>query len=88
MTRTLPEKIVAAVETLAEELSAWCQEGRDRPLAEHEDAVLERVRRVLPVLLQAVVEEATSGLDARLARARAACPRCGHKAPPHGRPRR
>ena len=88
MSRTLPEKIVAVVEALAEDLADWCVAGRDRTLAEHEAAVLERVRAVLPLLLRAVVEQATSGLDARLARAREACPGCGRKVEPHGRPRR
>jgi hypothetical protein len=88
MSRTLPEKIVAAVEVLAEELSAWCQTGRDRALGVHEDAVLERVRQVLPVLLQAVVEVATSGLDVRLRQAREACPGCARRVRPHGTPRR
>ena len=60
MRRTLPEKIVAAVEALAGDLADWCVAGRDRTLAAHEEAVLERVRQVLP-LLGAVVEQATSG---------------------------
>jgi Uncharacterised protein family (UPF0236) len=88
MSRTLPEKIVAVVEALAEDLADWCVAGRDRTLAEHEEAVLERVRQVLPLLLRAVVEQATSGLDVRLARARTACPGCGRKVEPHGQPRR
>jgi Uncharacterised protein family (UPF0236) len=88
MSRTLPEQIVAVVEALAEDLADWCVEGRDRTLAEHAEAVLERVRRVLPLLLGAVVEQATSGLDPRLARAREACPQFGRKVEPHGRPRR
>ena len=83
MARTLPEKIVAVVSALAEDLADWCVEGRDRPLAAHEQAVLERVRQVLPRLLGAVLEAATSGLDPRLQRARAACPRCARKATPH-----
>ena len=87
MRRTLPEKIVAAVEQLAEELADWCVSARDRTLAAHEEAVLDRVRRVLPQLLQAVVEQATSGLDVRLAQARETCPGCERKVPPHGRPR-
>lgn len=88
MRRTLPEKIVAVVEALAEDLADWCVVGRDQTLAEHEEAVLERVRTVLPLLLRAVVEQATSGLDVRLAHARVACPGCGEKVEPHGRPRR
>jgi hypothetical protein len=50
MNRTLPEKIVAVVEALAEDLADWCVVGRDRTLAAHEEAVLERVRQVRPVL--------------------------------------
>jgi hypothetical protein len=88
MARTPPEQIVAAVAALAEDLAAWCAEGRDRPLAAHEQAVLARVRRALPRLLRAVVEVATSDLDVRLRRARAACPRCGRKAQPHHAQRR
>ena len=88
MRRTLPEKIVAVVEALAEDLADWCVEGRDRTLAAHEAAVLQRVRQVLPLLLRAVVEQATSGLDVRLAQAREACPGCGEQVEPHGRPRR
>jgi hypothetical protein len=45
--------------------------------------VLERVRAVLPRLLEAVVEEATSGLQPRVRDARAACPTCERKALPH-----
>jgi hypothetical protein len=88
MSRTLPEKIVAVVEALAEELADWCVAGRDRPLVAHEEAVLARVRGVLPLLLQAVVEQATSGLDPRLTRAQEACLRCERKVAPHGKPRR
>jgi len=87
MSHAIPEGIVAAVQELAEELGAWCAEGRDRPLEAHEQAVLERVRIALPRLLEAVVKAATSGLDPRLARARGACPSCGVKARPHGEPR-
>jgi hypothetical protein len=87
MGHAIPERIVAALEELADELAAWCAEGRDRALDEHEAAVLERVRRALPRLLRAVVEAATTGLDPRLARARRACPACGHKAEPRGGPR-
>ena len=83
MARTLPEKIVAVVSALAEDLAAWCVAGRDKTLAAHEQAVLERVRQVLPLLLRAVVEASTSGLDPRLARQRTACPTCQRKAKPH-----
>jgi len=87
MDRPIPAEIVACVQELASALGAWCEQGRDRPLEEHEDAVLERVRAVLPRLLGGVVRAATSGLDPRLARARAACPTCGRKVAPWERAR-
>lgn len=83
MTRAIPEQIVAAVATLTESLAAWCEEGRDGRLEQHEAAVLERVRQVLPQLLEAVVEVATSGLAPRIRDGRSACPRCGRKVRPH-----
>ena len=83
MARTLPEKIVAVLMTLAEELADWCVEGRDASLAKHEARVLHLIWKVLPLLLRAVVEVSTTELDPRLARARAACPGCGRKAAPH-----
>ena len=83
MTRTLPEKIVAVLMTLAEELADWCVDGRDASLAKHEARVLGLVWKVLPRLLRAVVEVATSELDPRLARARSACPGCRRKGEPH-----
>jgi Uncharacterised protein family (UPF0236) len=88
MTRAIPEQIVAAVATLAESLAQWCEDGRDGRLEEHEAAVLERVRQVLPALLEAVVEAATSGLAPRVRGQRSACPQCGRKVRPHqDRPR-
>jgi hypothetical protein len=69
--------------TLAEELADWCVEGRDASPARHEARVLRLVWRILPLLLRAVVEVATSALDPRLARARSACPGCGRKTEPH-----
>jgi hypothetical protein len=83
MTRAIPEQIVAAVTELAEGLARWCEEGRDGRLEQHEAAVLERVRQVLPQLLTAVVEVATSGLAPRARAHRSACPGCGQRAKPH-----
>jgi hypothetical protein len=83
MTRAIPEQIVAAVTGLAESLATWCEEGRDRRLEQHEAAVLERVRQVLPQLLGAVVEVATSGLAPRVRSSGSACPRCGRQVRPH-----
>src|SRR5690349_22132445 len=83
MTRAIPEQIVAAVTALAESLASWCEAGRDGRLEQHEGAVLERVRQVLPTLLEAVVEVATSGLAPRVREARSACPGCDRKVAPH-----
>ncbi|MCC7370811.1 MAG: ISKra4 family transposase [Chloroflexi bacterium] len=83
MTRAIPEQIVAAVTTLAESLAGWCEEGRDGRLEQHEAAVLERVQQVLPQVLEAVVEVATSGLAPRVREASAACPSCGRRVKPH-----
>ena len=82
MNRPIPEEIVAALDGLGALLAGWCEEGRDQPLASHEASVLGLVRRVLPRLLEAVVEAATSGLDQRLRRARQACPECGRRTQP------
>jgi hypothetical protein len=87
MDRPIPDEIVACVQELAASLGAWCEQGRDRTLAEHEEAVLARVRAALPGLPGGVVRAATSGLDPRLQRARAACPECGRKAAPWERAR-
>jgi hypothetical protein len=89
MSQPIPERIVAALEALGQDLAAWCAAGRDQDLETHERAVLERVRAALPRLLGAVLQEATSGLHPRLARARQTCPGCGEKTAPHGasRPR-
>src|SRR4051812_30350884 len=83
MKRPIPEQIVAAVSELAESLASWCEDGRDGRLEQHETAVLERVRQVLPRLVEAVVEGATSELAPRVREARAACPSCGRRGKPH-----
>lgn len=82
MNRPIPEEIVAALDGLGALLAEWCEAGRDQPLAAHERRVLGLVRGVLPRLLEAVVEAATSGLDRRLRQGRQACPGCGTKTPP------
>ena len=50
MNRPIPEEIVARLSELGELLGAWCEEGRDRSLAEHEGTVLARMRQILPRL--------------------------------------
>jgi hypothetical protein len=81
--RPIPEQIVAALNVLAERLARWYEEGRDGRLEQHETAVLERVRQVLPMLLEAVVDVATSELAPRVRGARAGCPSCGRRVKPH-----
>jgi hypothetical protein len=88
MRRPIPEQIVAAVATLAESLAGWCEEGRDGRLEAHEGAVLDRVRQVLPALLEAVIGVATSGLGPRVRSSASACPTCGRKVRPHQERRR
>ena len=82
MTRPIPEQIVAAAMALAESLADWCEEGRAGRLEEPAEAVLERVRQVLPGLVPAV-EVATSEVAPRVRAGRAACPACGRKVRPH-----
>jgi hypothetical protein len=82
MNRPIPEEIVAALAGLGAQLAEWCEQGRDQPLASHEERVLDLMRQVLPRLLETVVATATSGLDRRLRRARQACPRCRRKVQP------
>ena len=60
--RPIPEKIVAALNELGAQLAAWSEHGRDQTLAVHEASVLRLVRQILPGLLEAVIEAATSGL--------------------------
>jgi hypothetical protein len=82
MDRPIPERIVAQVQALAEELATWCRASRGRRLVEHEAAVLERVRRAQAHLLEAVLVETTAGLDARVRWGQAACPGCRRSARP------
>jgi hypothetical protein len=82
MNRPIPEEIVAALNGLGALLAEWCEQGRDQSLAMHEASVLGLVRQVLPEVLGAVVEAATSGLDVRLRQRRQACPGCGKKTLP------
>src|SRR4051812_38573058 len=83
MKRPIPEQIVAALAVLAESLAAWCEEGRDGRLEQHETAVLERGGAVLPQLLEAGGGGGGSELAPRVREARAACPRCGRRVKPH-----
>jgi Uncharacterised protein family (UPF0236) len=76
---TLPPPIVAALDTLGSDLVNWAQAHRDSTLAAQEQAVLERVRAVLPALLGAVLTLSTRQLDAGQRGLPQRCPRCGHR---------
>jgi hypothetical protein len=88
MNETLPAGIVACVAQLGSDLATWAQAHRDAPLAEQERGVLEVVRRALPGLLAAVLEQSTSGLQAPVAQWRQSCPRCGTRTRVQSRRRR
>jgi hypothetical protein len=78
----IPSCIVATLEALGDELEQWAQTHRGGTLAEHEQAVLAAVRRVLGRLLGAVVTQALQ-LDMPQARhQRSACPGCGQRRRP------
>ena len=80
MCETLPAAMLARLSALGAELATWASQHRDAPLAEQEQAVLERVRGALPELLGAVLQLSVSSLDGRQRRVRQACPGCGAKA--------
>ena len=78
--RALPDGIVARLEALGQQLTAFAREHRDASLSELECGVLELVRQVLPDLLGEVIELSASGLDSSLARLPQPCPTCGQRA--------
>jgi hypothetical protein len=72
----LPTGILARLTALALELQGSAQQRRDTSLAAHETAVLTAIRAVLPDLLTAVIQVATSALDPGVASVRRRCPHC------------
>lgn len=84
MNRRIPASIVAVLDELASSLGRWCGDGRGRPLAEHEAAVLSRVRGVLGRLLGAVLAETTPGLDRGQRWGKTSCLGCGGATEPGG----
>lgn len=62
MADALPAPTLGSVDELATALSQWMQTHCDTSLATHEAGVLDAVRRVLPVLLGAVVQASTTAL--------------------------
>jgi hypothetical protein len=75
-----PNEMVALLETLGRQLTAFAREHRDASLAELERGVLDLVRQVLPDLLGEVIGLSASGLNASLARLPEPCPSCGKRA--------
>jgi hypothetical protein len=59
----LPEEIVQPLLQLGRALMAHVRAHRDTSLAEHEDGVLGAWRVVAPVLLEGVLQVATTGLE-------------------------
>jgi hypothetical protein len=76
MDRPLPPAIVAVLEQLGTELTAWAQTHRDSSLAEQEQAVLTRVRAALPQVLGAVLQVSPRKLEPGLRRTAEPCPGC------------
>jgi hypothetical protein len=72
----LPDEIVQPLAALGGALLEHARAHRDRSLAEHEDGVLAAIRTVAPVLLEAVLQLATTGLEANARPIAARCPRC------------
>jgi hypothetical protein len=77
--RALPDVMVARLETLGRQLTAFAREHRDRSLGELERGVLEIVRQMLPELLGEVIGLSASGLDSSLSRLPEPCPSCGQR---------
>jgi len=72
----LPDEIVQPLAALGRVLLQHTRAHRDRSLAEHEDGVLAALRAAAPALLEAVLQLATTGLEANARPIAARCPRC------------
>ena len=81
-TDPIPSPIVRELGGLAEDLEQWAVAHRQGTLAEHEQGVLEAVRRRLGRLLGAVLVRAQQLDEPREQRRRRPCPRCGRRGGP------
>ncbi len=72
----LPDEIVQPLRQLGRALLQHTRSQRDRSLAEHESGVLAAWRAAAPGLLEAVLQLATTGLEANARPIAARCPRC------------
>jgi len=72
-----PSFLAAPLAALADDLQAWCRQQRDATLEAHEQAVLARVRRALPALLEGVLVASTRELGPDAPVRTRICPVCG-----------
>jgi hypothetical protein len=72
----LPQEIVQPLLQLGRALMAHARAHRDTSLADHEDGVLAAWRVVAPVLLEGVLQVATTGLEDSARPIAARCPGC------------
>jgi hypothetical protein len=77
--RALPDGIVARLEALGQQSTAFARAHRDASLGELERGVLDLVRQALPELLGEVIKLSASGLDHSLSRLPEPCPTCGQR---------
>ncbi len=75
-TNDLPDEIVQPLLRLGSALQEHAWAHRDHSLADHEEGVLAALRTAAPVLLEAVLQLATSGLETNARPIAARCPRC------------
>ena len=73
---TLPEAIVAPVDTFVRDLVTWAAAHRDSSLADLETHVLEQLRLLAPALVGGLITVTQRSLDPRLQRDRPSCPAC------------
>ena len=84
----LPDEIVQPLAELGCALLQHARAHRDRSLGEHEDGVLGALRTAAPGLLEAVLQLATTGLEANARPLAARCPGCQRRRGVQSRRRR
>lgn len=72
--------MITQLEALGTALQAVAKEQQDASLAELEKKVLEKVRDMLPGLLEAVIQTSTTSLHPALSHWQQPCPECGERA--------
>src|SRR5438094_1666798 len=81
----LPDEIVQPLVQLGRALLEHTRSNRDRSLVDHEEGVLGALRTAAPKLLEAVLQLATTGLEAKVQPIAARCPRCQPRPAVHSR---